>query len=488
MTPAQTRKGHTSFTEEDMSFRINTNIAAMTAFRSLGQTGMELGKSSTRLSTGLRINSGADDPAGLIAVEGYRTQIGGMTAALSNNQDALNFAKTADGALDETSRLLRDARSLAVANGNSSLDANQKQANQTQLNSILASIDRIASNTSFGSRKLLDGSAGTRASVADTNKLESAFVSGTIGGVQMSSSGTLDVQVTTAATQAAVSGTHTYTAATVALTSSGTFSINGYSFSAKAGDTVRSVVDKINSASSSTGVTAVLNGATNVIDFKSTSYGSTEKINLTEGAGALILGANVSATAAGVDAAATVTYKDGAGATLATAAFTKGTGLNLKDANGNSIKLTVTGDTVATITGGVQIIAGQSAFQIGANGGDTANLNLSNFSSSALSVSGLDITGSDMTTAISALDAAINTVSSNRGNIGSFMKNTIESNMRALGVAKENLTATSSSKSDTDIAEEMTNYTKLNILQQSGLAMLAQANSAPQGVLSLLRG
>ena len=116
-----------------MSFRINTNIAAMTAFRSLGTTGVELGKASTRLSTGLRINSGADDPAGLIAVEGYRTQIGGMTAALSNNQDALNFAKTADGALDETSRLLRDARSLAVANGNSSLDANQKQANQTQL-------------------------------------------------------------------------------------------------------------------------------------------------------------------------------------------------------------------------------------------------------------------------------------------------------------------------------------------------------------------
>ena len=470
-----------------MSFRINTNIAAMTAFRSLGTTGVELGKASTRLSTGLRINSGADDPAGLIAVEGYRTQIGGMTAALSNNQDALNFAKTADGALDETSRLLRDARSLAVANGNSSLDANQKQANQTQLNNILTSIDRIASNTSFGSRKLLDGSAGTRGSVADTSKIESAFVSGSIGGVQMSSSGTLDVNVTTAATQAAVSGTASYTAGTVALTSSGTFSINGYSFSAKAGDTVDSVISKINSASGSTGVTAVLNGTTDVIDFKSSNYGTSEKIVLTEGSGAVVLGANTSATAAGVDAAATVTYKDTAGATVATAAFTKGSGLNLKDASGNSVKLSVQGDAVATITAGVQIIAGQSSFQIGANGGNTANLNLSNFSSAALSVSNLDITGNSMQTAIDSIDAAINTVSSSRGNIGSFMKNTLESNMRALGVAKENLTATSSSLSDTDIAEEMTNYTKLNILQQSGLAMLAQANSAPQGVLSLLR-
>jgi len=445
---------------------------------------MELGKSSTRLSTGLRINSGADDPAGLIAVEGYRTQIGGMTAALGNNQDALNFAKTADGALDETTRLLRDARSLTVANGNSSLSADQKQANQTQLNNIMTSIDRIASNTSFGSRKLLDGSAGTRVSVANKSKLESAFVSGTLGGVQMSKSGTLDVNVTTGAAQAAVSGTTAYTAGTVALTASGTFSINGYSFSASSGDTINSVIAKINGATGSTGVSAVISGG--VVAFSSTGYGLSQKINLTEGGGGLLLAAGATATAAGVDAIAAVTYKDTAGATVSTATFNKGDGLSLKDSNGNQIKLTVTGNGTS-ITGGIQVIAGSSNFQIGANGGDTANLNLSNFSSAALSVSTLDITGNDMQTSIDAIDAAIKTVSSSRGSIGSFMKNTIESNMRALGVAKENLTATSSSLSDTDIAEEMTNYTKLNILQQSGLAMLAQANSAPQGVLSLLR-
>ncbi|MFN7367614.1 MAG: flagellin, partial [Armatimonadota bacterium] len=86
-----------------------------------------------------------------------------------------------------------------------------------------------------------------------------------------------------------------------------------------------------------------------------------------------------------------------------------------------------------------------------------------------------------------AIDSAINTVSTNRATIGSFMKNTLESNVRALGVAKENLAATESSIREVDVAQEMTNYTKLQILQQSGMSMLAQANSAPQSVLSLLR-
>lgn len=470
-----------------MSFRINTNIQAMTAFRSLSNTGAEQSKSMTRLSTGLRINSGADDPAGLIAVQGYKAQIGGIAAALSNNQDAMNYAKTADGALDEVGRLLRDARSLAVANGNSSLDSNQKQANQTQLNNILTSIDRIATNTSFGTKKLLDGSAGTRGSVADDKNVQSVFVSGSLGGVQMTVNGTLDVNVTQTAAQGTVTGATSYTNGTTqAISAAGTFSINGTSFAATTNDTVQSVIDRINAATGSTGVTASF--ASNNIVLKTNDYGSTQKINVTEGSGAVILGANASSTAAGQDARATVTYKDTAAATVATATFSSGTGLTLKDTSGNSIKLTVNGSSATgNKASAVQIIAGSSTFQIGGNGGNTADLNLSSFSASSLGLGSLDITTST-SSALDKLDSAINSVSSSRGGIGSFMKNTLESNMRALGVAKENLSATASSLEDTDVAEEMTNYTKLNIIQQSGLAMLAQANSSPNSVLSLLRG
>lgn len=470
-----------------MSFRINTNTAAMTAFNSLSTTGMSMAQSMTRLSTGLRINSGADDPAGLIAVEGYKKQIGGMDAALRNNQDALNYAKTADGALNEVSSLLRDARSLAVANGSSSLDAAQKQANQTQLNNILSSIDRISGSTAFGSRKLLDGSAGAAASVANTTKISSAFVSGSIGGTVMTANGSLDVNVTQAATNATVAGTVTYAAATTALTAAGAFSINGYQFNSSVGETVQNVVDKINAATGNTGVTASYNATSKGIDVKSNGYGSDQSVTVTNGGTAVVLAAGTTTTAAGVDAAATVTYNYGTN--TATASFTSGKGLNLKDAAGNSISLTSLGGTnTGTITGGVQITAGQSQFQIGGNAGDTASLNLSNFSSNALNLGAIDITGSSIQTALDSIDSAISTVSTSRGNIGSFMKNTIQSNMNSINVTKTNLTATMSDLADVDVAQEMTNYTKLQILQQSGIAMLSQANSAPQAVLSLLRG
>src|SRR5688572_23173199 len=132
-------------TEDEMSFRVNTNVAAMNALRNVGATNMEFAKSIARLSTGLRINSAADDPAGLIISENFRAQIAGIDQAIRNSQDAVNYAKTAEGALDEVNRLLRDARALAVAAGNSAtLSDEQNQANQRQMSSIVASISRIS--------------------------------------------------------------------------------------------------------------------------------------------------------------------------------------------------------------------------------------------------------------------------------------------------------------------------------------------------------
>ena len=134
-----------------MSFRINTNIQAMNSLRNLQGTGAEAANSMMRLSTGLRINGAGDDPAGLIVSESLRAQISGIDQAMKNNQDAMNYSKTAEGALDEVNRLLRDARSLAISSGNqATLTDQQKQANQQQLNSIVSSISRISSTTQYG--------------------------------------------------------------------------------------------------------------------------------------------------------------------------------------------------------------------------------------------------------------------------------------------------------------------------------------------------
>lgn len=476
-----------------MSFRINTNLSAMNALRNLGVTGMEAAKVQNRLSSGLRINSAADDPAGLAISEGFRSQIAGLDQALRNNQDATNFAKTAEGALSEVNSLLNDARALAVANSNdATLSTAQKQANQAQLTSILASIDRVSTNTQYGSKKLLNGSAGVTANVVNAARLASVAIGGTFGssGAAVTANDTLNVNVATAAVKATVTG-----AAAVAGTAigvAGNISINGLNFKVSADMTNQQLVDAINSKSSDTGVQAAITGGNMV--FTAVNYGmgsnAIQISNDTAGIGFAAAGTRtLGSGTAGVNAVATFTL---ATSTATTGALTASSadGRTFTDAAGNVFKMTEVGaTTTGALTSIASVAAGQAQFQIGGNSGQTASLSLSNVASSNLGLSGLDITTTTgASSALTAIDSAITTISSQRGSIGNFMRNTIESNIRSLNVARENLTAADSTIRDADVAQEMTRFTQLQILQQAGMSVLSQANSQSSLVLSLLRG
>ena len=476
-----------------MSFRINTNATAMTALRNLGQTGQAFGQTVNRLSTGLRIVSAADDPAGLISSENFRAQIGGITQAIRNNEDAINYAKTAEGALDEVSRLLREGRSLAVASANSAvLSADQLQANQTQWNLIVNSINRIANETQFGTRKLLNGSAGVTAAVVNSTAINSISLSGTFNGAPVVASGAVGINVTTAATKATFTGTANTAAASqaayLAATTgeNGTFYVNGIGIDYRATDTWQEVITKINLQSANTGVTAdsVFGGGVGNIRLTATKYGTTGNFTLSDPG--LILGAAGTQSATGINSAATVTIGG------VNVNFTGGAmgndGLTLTDTDGNIVRLQE-GVGTGAVTNPAFVNVGSAQFQTGGNANQRATLSLGNFTAASLLITGLDMTNSTGATAsISAIDGAINSLSRKRGEIGSFMRNVLESNVRSLSVAKENLSSTESMIRDADMAEEMTVYTRLQILQQSGLSVLAQANSAPQAVLSLLRG
>lgn len=480
-----------------MSFRINTNVMAMNALRNLGGTNADFSKSITRLSTGLRINSAADDPAGLIASENFRAQISGINQAIRNNQDAINMSKTAEGALDEIGRLMREARGLAVASANvGALSNSQLQANQIQLNLIVQSIDRIANETQFGTKKLLNGSAGVSSVVVNGTNFSAISLGGRIGGQDITADGAVDINVTTAATKAVHTGTRqvasasqaAYLAAAVGAGAAGTFAINGQSITVTATETWGDVINKINAIQGQTGVMAEAfhDGANGSVRLRSSNYGANATINLVDSAGVIQSAAGV-ATASGINGVAEVTV-----AGLNAVTFTGGQygndGLTLSDSNGNRIVMTEAGNTVANNVGAGQVIVGAAQFQTGANAGQITMMSLGNFSSNALNFSNLDITSATgSSAAITAIDAAIDNLSGKRGEIGSFMKNVLESNVRSLGVASENLSSTESMIRDTDVAQEMTQFTKLQILQQSGLAVLAQANAAPQAVLSLLR-
>ncbi|HQU19004.1 MAG TPA: hypothetical protein PLA92_08165, partial [Fimbriimonadaceae bacterium] len=198
-----------------MSFRVNTNVTAMNALRNVGETNMAFGKSISRLSTGLRINSAADDPAGLIISENFRAQISGIDQAIRNNQDAVNLVKTAEAALDEVNRLLRDARTLALASANSGTQTSQQiQANQNQLTSIINSVSRISEQTQFGTKRLLDGSSGVSAALLSSTNVNGLYFGGTFNSAAITTDSLVTVSVSTAATRAVVTGSVTFTFAT----------------------------------------------------------------------------------------------------------------------------------------------------------------------------------------------------------------------------------------------------------------------------------
>ena len=476
-----------------MSFMLNTNVMALNALTNLNTTGAELSQSVNRLSTGLRINSGADDPAGLIISDEFKAQLAGIAQAISNNQDIDNYAKTADSALGQITSLLNDAYTLAVSSANAGvLDGAALQANQSQLNSIIQSITRIATNTEFGTKKILDGSAGVTASLVDSPDFVSLNFTGQFGGNAITSNSAITIAVTGASSKADVV-TQTFSFGTTVLTS-GSFSINGTTFNVGTGETVSQVVQQINNAQGTTGVIANFT-AGGAITLTQVNYGSNYKINLADANGVLLAAAG-SATASGTDATATATINTANG--LVTVNFTGGKfgadGLSLVDADGNAINLTENGNVVQSKLAG-ELNVGATQFQIGANANETAYLSIANFSAQNLgvgAVSGLNLSNLDLTTAngasdaIKVLTAAIQQVAVSQGQIGSFQRNIVEANMASLNVAQESLSATEANIADVNVAQEMTRYTQLQILQQAGISVLAQANAQPQAILKLL--
>ena len=488
----------------EMAFQINTNIVALNSLRNLTNVNNAVSASTQKLSSGLRINNAADDPAGLIISESLRAQIDGLNQAVSNSQDAGNVLKTAEGGLTEVNSLLRNVRQLAVHAANTGVnDSVAVQADQAQITSAISSIDRIATQTQFGGKHLLDGSAGVRAAISDPNLLRglslgTAFGSGTL------SSGDITISLTSAAVRQSLSGGNTlYTALTDTITIASTIIINGQTVSATTADTVQSLLNKINNLTSTTGVTANLNTTTQAIELTNVEYGTRPPLNVTESAATI--GIATGTVTAGADAYATLTAVVAGSVTPVSVNFTGGigakdNGLHLTDANGNTLDLTEAGNTLPNLTPTIvgASTAGAVQFQIGANAGQIALSNFGSVRAAALgtgtaAVNTTSLSKINVTTATGANDAilvadgSITQVSQLRASLGAFQKNTLDPTIRFLSVEAESLSASESQIRDTDVAAEVVKLTKNQIIQQAATAVLAQANSQPQQILKLLQ-
>ncbi|AIQ38209.1 hypothetical protein R50345_28575 [Paenibacillus sp. FSL R5-0345] len=451
---------------------INHNIAALNTHRQLGANTAATSKNIEKLSSGLRINRAGDDAAGLAISEKMRGQIRGLDQASRNSQDGISLIQTAEGALNETHSILQRMRELAVQSGNDTNTLDDRKEIQKEVEQLKSEINRISETTEFNTQKLLNGSLGVTGTSTDKTKVDITSATGL-------AKGNYTVTVDTVATKAS--------AAAGTLDLSGGVDVSGkelvingtkIDFSGMTAATTQDVVNKINEYKDKTGVQATV--STNFVKLDQTEFGSISNITV-GGADAADFGGTV---AAGVDAVATVVGPNGASEQVT------GIGQSVGFHGAEFIANATTATDSATIT----VAGGGATLQIGANKDQSMTIDVNEVSSNTLGdkannklvkdVSLLTQSGSN--DALKVLDEAMKQVSGERSKLGAF-QNRLEHTINNLGASSENLTAAESRVRDVDMAKEMMNQTKNNILAQAAQAMLAQANQQPQGVLQLLR-
>lgn len=460
---------------------INTNIASLIAQRALLNASNGLSATLQRLSTGLRINSAADDPAGLIASVSLGNEQAGIHAALANAQQAGNMLGTADGALDQIGSLLTQLQGLVVQSANTgALSQSQISANQVQVDSILASINQIANSTSFDGMKLLDGNYAYNTSGAAASAFTALTVNRAVPErvvVQVANSATLG-QVLHTGTSARL-GASAVTLQIAGNLGSGQLTVVGSS-------TLAQVASAVNNLKAQTGVTASANGTT--LAFKTASYGSDQFVTVKAVSGTFSV--NGSGTGYATDAKVTVN-----------GALAHAHGLSVSYDGPN---LDVTFQLSASLNNGKTktfvITGGGAQFSLGASvsASSTVSLGIPGISTGSLgdSANGFlaslgtggpnSLTG-NLLNAQTILTEAQSQVSQLRGRLGAFQKYTIGSTVNSLSVAYENVSAAQSAILDTNYAQETANLTRYQILTQQAALSLAAANTSPQLLLRLLR-
>jgi len=474
--------------------RINTNVPALTAQTHLRRSQRDLQTSLERLSSGLRINRGADDPAGLIVSENLRSEIAGVTQAIDNSQRAINVIATAEGALNEVAALLVDIQDLIIEAANEgALSDEEIRANQLQINSAIESITRIANTTTFAGQRLLDGSLDYVTSGVDTDILQTLQVHQAQFGTHPNIP--VHVNVTQSAQQAALQFRASATTGPVTLEVRGANGVATFVFDA--GTTAAEIVEAVNTNSDSTGVTAALissaNPASGVV-FTSVGYGSSAFVQI-EALNGTFDTTDVSGVAMkrdqGQDAVATINgaRATGEGLQLVLNTSTLDLSLTLDESFG-------TGSTTFTIT------QGGALFQLGprVDSNQQTHVGIQSIAASRLGNGtvgylsevaeggGKSLIDGKAREASLIVQEAIRQISVLRGRLGAFEKNTLQTNINQLQITRENLTASESSIRDTDFAVETSRLTRNQILINAGTSVLAIANSTPQSVLALLQG
>lgn len=469
-----------------MSISVTNNVASLNARNNLGRTNKSLATSVERLSSGLKINRGADGPAALVISEKQRAQIAGLRAAIDNSEKAVSLVQTAEGALSEINSLLVKVRSLAIDSANAGFnDDDALAANQAEITNALDTINRIANNTQFGNKKLLDGSAGVTGVSSDTDVTS-------LGGTSDTQSGTYAVVVSTVGARGTADAA---TAQTTSLAADEILTVNGVNISLTAGLSQTQVISRINEFTAQTGVIADNGGAGSSTRLYTQTYGDTSTVTAISNVAA-------AGTSSGIGTSTISGTGDNVEITIDGGTAIEGKGNTVTVDSGSAKGLTVqigAAGVISTATGaqGTVTVSNNSlVFQIGPNKDQTASVTVDrvNPTSLGLGVSGsqfanlneIDVTSASKSQdALSVIDAAINDISKMRGDLGAFQQNTLSSTANNLRTTLENSINAEAVIRDTDFAEEISNFTSAQVLVQAGTSVLGNANQIPQQILSL---
>ncbi len=495
-----------------MSQVINTNVLSLNAQRNLSNNSASLAQSLQRLSSGLRINSAKDDAAGLAISERFTTQINGLNQAVRNANDGISLAQTGEAALQEVQNNLQRIRELAVQSVNATNSDSDRATLNQEVQQRLAEIGRTASQTSFNGRNVLDSSFGNAqfqvgANVGQTISLDltASVRTGDIGAVATASSVDLNALITEAsdavATESVLSGT--FAAVTLAVGETFTFTVGGtelFSITGSAGTTGVSAAD----------FDTALGGATLPAGFSFEGTAADKNLQFfkadgtdfdiaqggtglgTDGFSAPFIGTQTGGTeaeSASPLAITELTIQIGDAAAVTVEAKSYETVQSFVDAvntalAGNASASLVAGGTATTPTATLQITSGETVTIGGADQPTVFSTAVETASGSLDDVNVLTVGSSNET--IQRIDAALSSVSDLRSTFGAI-QNRFESVISSLSANSEALSASRSRIRDADFAAETAELTRVQILQQAGISVLAQANAAPQSVLALLQ-
>lgn len=492
--------------------KINYNASAAVANKHLLGIEDRMGRAMERLSTGLKLNHSKDNPAGMAISAKMQAQIDGLNRASQNASDGISVIGIADGALNEVASILQRMRELSVqAASDATMSVEDKQAIQDEIDSLKGEVNRISRDTEYNSKPLLDGSLDRLICTKHASRVQT---SDTVV------SGIYEFTIDAAAKQAEIDVTgKDFNDNVNQVGFKGSININGGVASIEATDTYAEAYEKIRKAAEIGGVNVSRNAA-GELNFKTERYGKDSTLTISTGSQELATALGISVVQdpeneksfvhGTVDAAGKVQVPSGedmkytlnttpdpndpnkvAFSTSATV-LTDGNKVEITDLNGVKFTFLAEAGYDATHPDGGKIEfevtkLGAMTLHIGANMDQNMEIRIPEVSSNSLFIDDLDVVvtgGAER--AISSLDAAIAQVSSVRSMLGAY-ENRLDYSVSSLDTFEENMTRAISRLTDADMAEEMTEYTHQNILNQAAISVLTQANDMPQQVLQILQ-